>query len=130
MPPSRAGKSAGETWQVYLDTKTLMPAVVVAFRSSGGELIERYTYKNLKSNLAELADAAAFDPDSAGVSRRAGCRGSHARRQLPRRRPEARPRHDDCQIDGKRGKSGMTLTAGSLLFRCQVRTGLAITCYN
>ena len=53
----------GETWQVYLDTKTLMPAVVVAFRSSGGELIERYTYKNLKSNLAELADVAAFDPD-------------------------------------------------------------------
>ena len=53
----------GETWQVYLDTKTLMPAVVVAFRSSGGELIERYTYKNLKANLSELADVAAFDPD-------------------------------------------------------------------
>lgn len=53
----------GETWQVYLDTKTLMPAVVVAFRSSGGELIERYTYKNLKANPSELADLAAFDPD-------------------------------------------------------------------
>jgi hypothetical protein len=53
----------GETWQVYLDTKTLMPAVVVAFRSSGGELIERYTYKNLKANLSVLADVAAFDPD-------------------------------------------------------------------
>jgi hypothetical protein len=53
----------GDTWQVYLDTKTLMPSVVVAFRSSGGELIERYTYKNLKSNLSELADVAAFDPD-------------------------------------------------------------------
>jgi hypothetical protein len=53
----------GETWQVYLDIKTLMPAVVVAFRSSGGELIERYTYKNLKANLSELTDVAAFDPD-------------------------------------------------------------------
>jgi hypothetical protein len=53
----------GETWQVYLDTKTLMPAMVVAFRSSGGELIERYTYKNLKANPSELADLAAFDPD-------------------------------------------------------------------
>ncbi len=53
----------GETWQVYLDIETLMPAVVVAFRSSGGELIERYTYKNLKANLSELADVAAFDPD-------------------------------------------------------------------
>ena len=53
----------GETWQVYLDTKTLMPAVVVAFRSSGGELIERYTYKNLKANPSDLADLAAFDPD-------------------------------------------------------------------
>jgi hypothetical protein len=53
----------GETWQVYLDSKTLMPAVVVAFRSTGGELIERYTYKNLKANPSELADLSAFDPD-------------------------------------------------------------------
>ena len=53
----------GETWQVYLDTRTLMPAVVVAFRSSGGELIERYTYKNFQANPSELADVAAFDPD-------------------------------------------------------------------
>jgi hypothetical protein len=37
--------------------------VVVAFRSTGGELIERYTYKNLKANPSELADLAAFDPD-------------------------------------------------------------------
>jgi hypothetical protein len=53
----------GETWQVYLDTRTLMPAVAVAFRAADGELIERYTYRNLRPNPAELASADAFDPD-------------------------------------------------------------------
>jgi hypothetical protein len=53
----------GETWQVYLDTRTLMPAVVSAVRTSSGELIERYTYRKLRPNPAELASADAFDPD-------------------------------------------------------------------
>jgi hypothetical protein len=54
---------AGETWKVYLDTLTLMPAEVVAHRTGNGELVERYTYKNLKPNPLELAAAEAFDPD-------------------------------------------------------------------
>jgi hypothetical protein len=53
----------GETWQVYLETRTLMPAVAVAFQTKSGELIERYTYQELKPNPAELAAADAFDPD-------------------------------------------------------------------
>jgi hypothetical protein len=53
----------GETWQVYLETQTLMPAVVLAFQSESGEVIERYTYRNLKHNPAELASAEAFDPN-------------------------------------------------------------------
>ncbi len=53
----------GETWQVYLDTRTLMPAMVSAVQTSSGELIERYTYRNLKRNPAELASIEAFDPD-------------------------------------------------------------------
>jgi hypothetical protein len=53
----------GETWQVFLNTRTLMPTVVSAFQSTTGEVIERYTYQNLKTNPAELASTDAFDPD-------------------------------------------------------------------
>jgi len=53
----------GETWQVYLDTRTFMPAMVSSVQTSSGELIERYTYRNLKPNPAELASIDAFDPD-------------------------------------------------------------------
>ena len=40
-----------------------MPAMAVAFRAGDGELIERYIYRNLRPNPAELASADAFDPD-------------------------------------------------------------------
>jgi hypothetical protein len=53
----------GETWVVYLDTGTMMPAMVSATQSASGELIERYVYRNFNPNPAELASAAAFDPD-------------------------------------------------------------------
>jgi len=53
----------GETWQVYLDTRTFMPAMVSAVQTSSGELIERYTYRDLKPNPTELAAIDAFDPD-------------------------------------------------------------------
>jgi hypothetical protein len=53
----------GETWQVYLSTRTLMPVIVSAFQTASGDVIERYTYRNLKTNPAELAAADAFDPD-------------------------------------------------------------------
>lgn len=53
----------GETWQVYLDTRTLMPAMVSAVQTSSGELIERYIYRNLRPNPVELASIDAFNPD-------------------------------------------------------------------
>ncbi|WP_165222628.1 DUF1571 domain-containing protein [Aquisphaera insulae] len=53
----------GEIWRVYLDRKTLMPAVVLAQKADSGELIEKYTYRNLRENPADLARAEAFDPD-------------------------------------------------------------------
>ena len=40
-----------------------MPVVVTAVQTQTGELIERYIYRNLKLNPAELASAEAFDPD-------------------------------------------------------------------
>ncbi|QEH33987.1 hypothetical protein OJF2_25200 [Aquisphaera giovannonii] len=54
---------AGEVWRVYLDRKTHMPAVVLAQKAGSGELIEKYTYRDLKENPTELAAAEAFDPD-------------------------------------------------------------------
>ena len=54
---------SGETWQVFLDTRSLMPTVVAAFQTQGGELIERYTYRNVRANPTDLAAADAFDPD-------------------------------------------------------------------
>lgn len=53
----------GETWDVFLDTETMMPALVSATRTSSGELIERYVYRNFKANPGELASTGAFDPD-------------------------------------------------------------------
>jgi hypothetical protein len=53
----------GETWQVYLSARTLMPVLVSAVQSQNGEIIERYSYQNLRVNPAELASADAFDPD-------------------------------------------------------------------
>lgn len=53
----------GETCHVYLDTRTFMPAMVSAVQTSNGELIERYIYRNLRRNPAELASTDAFDPD-------------------------------------------------------------------
>jgi hypothetical protein len=55
--------SQGETWQVYLQKRTLMPVLVSAVQTQSGELIERYSYRNLKPNPPELASAEAFDPD-------------------------------------------------------------------
>ncbi len=53
----------GETWQVHLDTRTFMPAMVSAVQTSSGVLIERYTYRDLRPNPEELASTSAFDPD-------------------------------------------------------------------
>jgi hypothetical protein len=53
----------GETWEVYLDTRTLMPTLVTATQTASGELIERYAYRNFKADPTELASADSFDPD-------------------------------------------------------------------
>jgi hypothetical protein len=53
----------GEKWEVLLDTRTLLPRSVLA-HDSRGELLEKYTYGDVKQNPVELASANAFDPDS------------------------------------------------------------------
>ncbi len=53
----------GERWLVYLDDQTKLPAMVQE-ESAHGELLERYIFRNVEANPAELTLATAFDPDS------------------------------------------------------------------
>lgn len=53
----------GERWEVLLDVKSLLPHSVIA-HDAQGELLERYTYQDVKENPVELAAADAFDPDT------------------------------------------------------------------
>jgi hypothetical protein len=54
--------SAGETWNVYLDERSLLPRMVFSV-DSHGETIERYLYRDIRENPADLSTAAAFAPD-------------------------------------------------------------------
>lgn len=51
-----------ETWNIYLDARTLLPALVNG-ADERGEIIERYLYQEVREGPAELAAADAFEPD-------------------------------------------------------------------
>ncbi|HEY2156765.1 MAG TPA: DUF1571 domain-containing protein, partial [Isosphaeraceae bacterium] len=53
--------AAGETWLVYLDAQTALPAMVEGTAASG-DLLERYRFLDVRPNLPDLASADAFDP--------------------------------------------------------------------
>jgi hypothetical protein len=53
----------GETWVVSIDVTSHLPFLVQATAADGG-LLERYVFREPKSDLPELASATAFDPDS------------------------------------------------------------------
>lgn len=55
-------KPDGETWVVYLDSQSLLPSLVQASDPSGA-VLEKYAFRNLQPNVAELTTAAAFDAD-------------------------------------------------------------------
>jgi len=52
----------GETWNVYLDPKSMLPRLVLA-EDDHGQLLERYDYQSVRENPTELASAGAFEPD-------------------------------------------------------------------
>ena len=52
---------AGETWNIYLDPRSMLPRLVVA-ENAQGDLLERYVYSDIRENPTELASAGAFDP--------------------------------------------------------------------
>ena len=54
---------AGESWNVYLDSRSMLPRLVVAY-DSRGSLIERYvTHREIRENPTDLASTGAFEPD-------------------------------------------------------------------
>jgi hypothetical protein len=54
---------SGETWVVYLDPESHLPALVQA-TGGNGDLLERYVFKDPVPGAAELSKADAFDPDA------------------------------------------------------------------
>ena len=53
--------TSGESWNIYLDRRSMLPRLVIA-ESPEGELLERYVYSEIRENPTELAAAGAFDP--------------------------------------------------------------------
>jgi hypothetical protein len=53
--------ASGETWNIYLDQRSMLPRLVVA-ENAKGDLLERYVYSEIRENPTDLASAAAFDP--------------------------------------------------------------------
>ncbi len=53
--------ASGETWNVYLDARSLLPRLVLA-ENKQGDLLERYVYSDIRENPKELASADAFSP--------------------------------------------------------------------
>jgi hypothetical protein len=55
--------TAGETWVVYIDPRTQLPFWVEG-SGADGSLLERYVFRDVRPDPAELADNSAFDPDA------------------------------------------------------------------
>lgn len=66
LPPGHRIKRitpTGETWIVTLDANNHAP-VLIEGTAANGDLLERYVFRNLQSDLPALASVDAFDPDS------------------------------------------------------------------
>jgi hypothetical protein len=61
----------GETWTVGIDPETGLPSMVQA-TAANGDLLERYVFRDLRTELPDLATASAFDPSSRWGSSAAG----------------------------------------------------------
>ena len=55
--------SSGETWNVYLDERSLLAIAWSSRKTRTAQLIERYVYREIRDNPTELAAAGAFEPD-------------------------------------------------------------------
>jgi hypothetical protein len=53
---------SGELWKIYLDRQSKLPTMVIG-EDQSGTLIERYVYREISPDPADLAAAEAFDPE-------------------------------------------------------------------
>ena len=53
----------GERWVVYINATNHLPALVEG-TSASGELLERYVFRNLQANPADLQVASSFDSEA------------------------------------------------------------------
>ena len=93
--------ASGETWNVYLDARSLLPSMVIA-QDSRGAMIERYIYREIQENPTDLAAAGAFEPDQRwGESK--GLLGDSPPARLARTASLAHRRRANCQNDAQQG---------------------------
>ena len=84
--------STGENWRIFFDPKTHLPSLVLA-TDAGGQLLERYHFREVRPNVPELASSEAFDVNARwGPSR--GLLGRFARAATWAE--GCRRRHDNC----------------------------------
>ena len=55
--------ATGETWQVFLDPESKLPTMVQA-NAANGDLLERYLFRSVEADPAELTASNAFDPNA------------------------------------------------------------------
>ena len=63
----------GETWEIFFDPESLLPLMVQA-HAHGGDLLERYYFRDIKTDPPELLADSAFDPVQV-LGRSKGIRG-------------------------------------------------------
>ncbi len=82
---------------MYLDSRSMLPRLVLA-KDSGGELLERYEYREVRENPADLVAANSFDPGRALGSREGHsvAAGAGSGRQQP-----AKPGRSDDALTAK-----------------------------
>jgi hypothetical protein len=71
-------RANGETWVVCLDAESMLPALVHA-TDAQGQLLESYRFRDVSTNLPDLATAAAFSPSQRWGDNRSGVLGRIAR---------------------------------------------------
>jgi hypothetical protein len=54
--------ASGDVWKIFLDPRSGLPCLVIG-EDGHGELTERYVYRDIAANPADLASADAFEPD-------------------------------------------------------------------
>lgn len=64
-------RANGETWLIALDAETMLPSILRA-QAPDGTLVELYVFRDVQTNLPELAAASAFQPETRWANKSPG----------------------------------------------------------